>query len=157
MRILIPLMALVVLVACGSPGPEPIVYHTDQCAYCRMAIADQSFGAQGRTAKGKVYKFDSIECLAAYELEHEQDGPVFTGRWVVPVDSAGHLVRLKDAMIVYSPEIRSPMGAGLAAFAGEDVLALLAKDSSARRVSWDEVRLLVARKWFSQDQQEPSL
>ena len=59
--ILFTFLSLVIL-SCGI-SPLPIDYNHDECAYCKMKIADARFGAELVTSKGKVFKFDSAECL----------------------------------------------------------------------------------------------
>ncbi len=53
--------------SCGSK-PEPINYGHDECEFCRMQISDNRYGAELVTDKGKVYKFDSIECLIEFAM-----------------------------------------------------------------------------------------
>ena len=56
-----------------STGPEPIAYGHDGCAYCEMTIMDQRYGTELVTDKGKIFKFDSVECLVRYLKEGEAE------------------------------------------------------------------------------------
>ena len=70
-RILYSILALLFvlsLFSCNSE-PEPINYGKDECEHCRMMISDNKYGAEILNAKGKVYKFDSIECQIEFALD----------------------------------------------------------------------------------------
>ena len=47
-----------------SKGHQPINYGEDECEFCKMMVMDKRYGAELVTDKGKIYFFDSIECLA---------------------------------------------------------------------------------------------
>jgi len=68
MRRLLPLFFLLLLLfaGCRPKGPVAIEYGQDICAFCKMIIADPRFGAEVITKTGKVYKFDSVECMVAH-------------------------------------------------------------------------------------------
>ena len=55
-------IAIITLVSC-TVEEKPIIYGTDDCALCKMLIMDQRYGTEIVTTKGRVYKFDAIECL----------------------------------------------------------------------------------------------
>lgn len=56
------------LAFCSSctTGPEPIRYGQDNCHHCQMTLMDKRFGAEIVTDKGKVYKFDDLNCLVNF-------------------------------------------------------------------------------------------
>ncbi len=114
-RRLAPALALCVLAlsACAQAGSQPIAYGTDECAHCQMAIMDQRYATELITAKGKVHKFDSIECMAKYEAVNGVEGGL---RYVTPYNAPGRLVPVEDALIIRTPKLPSPMGANLTAF-----------------------------------------
>ena len=57
------------LTACNSFNPEPIKLNVDNCEHCKMTVADLRFAAELITEKGRVYKFDDIDCLISYKNE----------------------------------------------------------------------------------------
>ena len=103
------------LAAC-TPAPKPIAHGLDHCAYCKMTIADERYGAELVTTKGKVYVFDSIECMAAHQLEERVPEEAVHSRWVVDFQAPPNLVAVPDAFFLHSRDLRSPMGANLTAF-----------------------------------------
>lgn len=106
--------AVLLLGACAAAGPRPIAYDRDVCAFCRMTVGDPRYGAELVTARGKVYTFDSIECLASYYLANRATA---RSLWVTV---AGRLVPAESARFRRAPrgaEGGSPMGLGLSAAA----------------------------------------
>src|SRR5690606_38222832 len=69
-------LSLLLLSSC-EPKPATIEYGFDACYHCKMTIADNRFGSQLVTEKGKVYKFDAIECMAQY-MESANENYAFT-------------------------------------------------------------------------------
>lgn len=110
------LLVLVLTAASAcSPQPQPIAWGEDVGDFCRMVIVDQRYGAELVTNRGRVYKFDSVECLAGFLLAMDDTGAVHS-LWVTPFQSPGDLIRIEDAIFLHSATLKSPMGANLTAF-----------------------------------------
>jgi copper chaperone NosL len=75
-----------------------------------MGIADPRYGAEIVTRTGRVYKFDALECMIAFEDAGEVDSAQVHSRWVVDFAQPGQLIRLEEAEFVFAPEVPSPMG-----------------------------------------------
>lgn len=116
--ILLMIFTVVLLTACGEPKPVPIVYGQDMGDYCNMIISDNRFGAEIVTTKRKVYKFDSVESMIAYKLEHLQSEDIHS-YWVTDFANPGTLIPAENAYYLKAAKIHSPMGLGLVAFANE--------------------------------------
>ena len=131
--------AILLLVAGCATGPTPIHYGSDACEHCRMVIAEPRFAVELVTSKGKVLKFDAIECAAAYAA-HE-DAPDDLTAWIHLPEDMETWVSAENARFLQSAEIRSPMGAGLAvapAPVGSDITHGVS-DRANTRMSWTEV------------------
>ncbi|GAB4315894.1 MAG: hypothetical protein Kow0074_03700 [Candidatus Zixiibacteriota bacterium] len=140
-------LAGLILTACGSPAPQPIVYGEDACHYCNMTIMERGFACELVTTKGKVYKFDAIECLAAYRESGAIDDSDVHSQWVSDYNNAGTLLNVDSATFIYSDDIRSPMAGGLCAVNDQDVAVRVRDVFKGRIVTWEEVRRIVADKW----------
>jgi nitrous oxidase accessory protein len=105
------------LVTACSIGPEPIQLGSDECAQCRMTISEPQFAAQALSTRGLSYKFDSIECLAAFLEGDALPAAELHSAWVTDFDAAGQWLPVEDAFFVHSERLRSPMGGGLGAHA----------------------------------------
>ena len=123
------LVTAILAVACSSE-PRPIAYDADGCAYCRMQISDARFGAELVTTKGKVYTFDSIECLLQFHRQASIAGDV-RSVWVSDYRRPGTLISALTASYVQLGAGRSPMGRGVLAVASESDARLVANGAGS--------------------------
>jgi len=116
MRLLI-LLGLIFLVSTGcSVAPEPIHYGEDNCAHCSMAIMDKRYGTEIVTVKGKVFKFDSVECLVEFLNEKKVSSEDAKLVLVTPFNYPGELVDAGTSQVLHCNDLPSPMGKYLTAF-----------------------------------------
>ncbi|MBI1808491.1 MAG: nitrous oxide reductase accessory protein NosL [Gemmatimonadetes bacterium] len=131
------LAAAWLVAACASPGPEPVRLNEDPCDFCRMTISDSRFGGEAVTRAGRVYKFDSIECLVGWSRTVKADA--VRALYVIDTQHPGTFVRADSAGFLKDGFMKSPMGKGLVAFpsprAAEEQRAML----GGRVMSWAEV------------------
>lgn len=114
MKHLIAIASFFALSAC-SPQPQDIHYGEDMCSYCKMTIVDRQHAAQAVTNKGRVYKFDAIECLLNY-VEDEGGEAQFAHLLVNDYQQPGVLIPAQESHYLISKAVPSPMGANLSAF-----------------------------------------
>lgn len=132
------LAAALFLAGC-RPRAVPIRYGEDVCAHCRMVIVDARFGAELVTRTGKVYTFDSVECLAHHAAAQPDSAAVFA-RLVTDYGRPGRLVPVEEVFFIRSEALQSPMGGHLAAF-GSGTTRRAALDAYGGRVlDWQAVR-----------------
>ena len=110
-----PCLALLALAftAC-SPQPSAIDYGKDACHFCSMAIVEKQYGAEMVTQRGKVYKYDSIECLLG-DLKR-RDPDTIAMELVNTYDTPILLQEASGRVYLISEALPSPMGANLSAF-----------------------------------------
>lgn len=105
------LVGLAAIWAC-SIGLEPIDFGRDQCAFCKMTISDTRYGGELITDKGRILKYDAIECM----INHlNSDAPDYSALYAIAFDRPEKLYNVDSLQFVISPEFSSPMGANLAA------------------------------------------
>ena len=63
--------------------PKPIDFGSDACEFCQMIIIDNHYGGELITEKGKVFKFDSGECMARYIKSQHLESAKFQALLVV--------------------------------------------------------------------------
>ena len=136
MRILCIMLALVFW-AC-SIEPEPLIYGKDQCHSCKMTLMDRKFGAELVTTKGKVYKFDDINCLFNFYNEGSVNKDDFRFKLVVDFSQPEKLIDAEKAVYLKSGEIKSPMASQVAAF--ETTQTNLAAEWNATEYEWGELQ-----------------
>jgi copper chaperone NosL len=126
------------LSGCGQNGPLPIAWGEDVCHFCKMTLVQKGFAAQRINAKGKAYKFDSIECL----LEDLKMRPatanelIFVSDWSRP--EAGFL-EARSAVFLKAASIASPMGSGLAGFAAKDSALAFRNRMGGEIMEWERL------------------
>ncbi len=138
-HLIISIIASFIALGCAGTDPVPINYGTDNCSFCQMLITDHRFGSELITPKGKVFKFDSIECLVQYSQMPNNYDSENTAVYVTSMLQPDVLIDAKSAMFVISEEISSPMGANLAAFTTHEKAKSTVKDEKAQHYTWDKL------------------
>lgn len=132
-------MLFLTLSSCQS-GPEPIKYGTDGCDFCKMTITDKRFGGEVVTQKGKLYKFDDVHCISGFLKSGKVDAAEIKEVYLVDFSKQGMLIPAGQSLLMKSPELRSPMGANIAAFAQKDSLEKYRKQFSGEIITWDQAK-----------------
>ena len=131
--------SMLALSSCAQK-PKPIHYGSDQCSFCKMTISDNRFGAQLITSKGKIYNFDDIHCLQTY-LGAEASNLSGKERIYFTNFSSDHsLIYSKDAFLLKSPELKSPMGGNIAAFNQQDSLQKMKDFYHGSNINWIDIK-----------------
>ncbi|MDB5263078.1 MAG: hypothetical protein JWQ14_2359 [Adhaeribacter sp.] len=124
------------LLSCTAE-PQAIAYGSENCHHCQMTISDNRYGAELVTKKGKAFKFDSIECLAAYVQEKSQ--PEAELLLVTDFERPGQFMNAHEATYMQSEHQPSPMGLNLTAFADQAGAAAMAQEKNGKLLSWLQV------------------
>lgn len=103
------------LLSC-STEPEPLKYGKDECYHCKMTLTDKRYGAEVLTDKGKVYKFDDLNCLVNFLKSGEV--PTGNAARILTIDfsKAGQFVDVNQAYFLENEALKSPMRADVASF-----------------------------------------
>lgn len=139
-------IALLALTACAEPEPRPLVAGVDGCADCLMVLDAGGHGAEIVARTGKVYTFDSAECMVNH-LRTSMDQDDLHSAWVTDFASPDELVRAEDAYYLVSPTLDSPMGLGVTAFARQADRDGAVHVFGGRPADWQDVQELVATEW----------
>ncbi|MCH8569072.1 MAG: nitrous oxide reductase accessory protein NosL [Balneolales bacterium] len=146
-NLLLTALLFLMLQAC-EPAPKDILIGHDECAYCRMIISDKPFGSQIVSTTGKTWFFDSVECLAAYELDHRIEQERIHSRWVPDFENPDNWVNAWHARFLYSEELRSPMGLNLSAYQSETDAERNREAYGGELKAWRGVLELVNEAWL---------
>lgn len=106
----------VLLLSCSRGQPVDFKAGEFACDYCKMNIVNMPFKAEAVTKKGKVYHFDSIECLTNWRKIHTED---LKKTWVTDFFHPLSWLEVEKAFFLKSDRLASPMGANLSAFQNE--------------------------------------
>lgn len=123
-------IALALFAVSCSQTPEPINFGKDQCTFCKMSISDPKYGAELVTDKGRVHKYDALECMIN---DLNTNNPAYSNLYAIAYDKPEQLILVDSLVFVISPEYKSPMGANLASFTTENAPA------AERKMVWNDL------------------
>lgn len=138
MKMSLLFLSLLILAACGGE-PRPIEYGSDMCVFCKMTIVDKQHAAMAVTDKGKVYKFDAIECLVPFL--HSQENKAFRQLSVNDYETPGAMMDAEASTYLISREIPSPMGAYLSAFSSREKAMQMQTAKGGELFDWEALLL----------------
>jgi copper chaperone NosL len=137
MKFTITVGILLLLISC-STQPVPIEFGKDACYTCKMTMMDPKFGAEIVTKKGKVYKFDDVNCMLGFYHSDFEEQEKIKHLLVVNFAQPGQLIDATNSWYLKSDSIRSPMASGIAAFATDEEYVPYKKKWKAILMSWGE-------------------
>lgn len=123
-----------------NPQSQPIDYGADKCEFCRMSIVDQRFGGEIVTQKGKIYKYDAVECLVNYIDERIEDETALKLVLTNTYDNPGKLNDAKSCVYLKSENMPSPMGMYLNPFQNPAEAEKAKTQNEGQIMSWEELR-----------------
>lgn len=139
------LLLIFLITSCGSQ-PEPINYGHDECEFCRMQISDNRYGSELVTDKGKVYKFDSIECLIEFAMVKNLIGDTNQNFLVTDFATPESFTDANSAFYVHNDNFRSPMGLNVSAFDSEISRQKFVAEGGGDLLNWIDVIELVKQR-----------
>jgi copper chaperone NosL len=128
----------ILLLSC-SVKPEPLIIGKDACNTCKMTLMDKRFGAEIVTKKGKVYKFDDLNCMVKFITSASEPEENIAFQLVVDFEHAEKLIDLKQAYYCQSDKVKSPMSSHIAAFEMKEDLERYNKEWDGVAVDWQEL------------------
>ncbi len=142
LNLVVVLFILLFLRSC-SVGPSPIEYGQDMCGLCQMIISDPRFGTEMVSTKGKVYKYDSVECLVKHYLTGNLKDEQIHSIWVTDFSKPSGLIPANSATYLQSQTLRSPMGMGLSAYSNREIAQQIQLQTGGNLLRWDELLQLI--------------
>jgi copper chaperone NosL len=133
-------IAVLSLFSSCSRTPEPIIYGKDACAHCGMTIMDKRFVSEIITSKGKIFKFDAIECMAAFLKEKPEIAANEKSIFLVnDFNHPGKFVDAKNVFYLNDNSFKTPMGGNLAAFLSKGLADAYEKSKPAKIYTWTQL------------------
>ena len=125
--------------SCTNQKPKPISIGVENCDFCLMGIANNRLAGEIVSPKGKVYKFDSIECLASFYQDHKLPEPGKDKIWVHDFFHPKEWLPGKSTYFLHSKKINTPMGMGLIALKNESQRATARSRFEGTEMDWNQV------------------
>ena len=132
------LVSLASLISC-SVDKSDIRYGEEICSNCHMTIIDGRYGAELVTKKGKIFKFDAIECLINFKLNNPEIAESLDSEWTNVQDDETTLFDASTCVYLRSPELPSPMGMYLNGFKNKESAEKVRNAQGGTIYSWDEL------------------
>ncbi|MEO6812603.1 MAG: nitrous oxide reductase accessory protein NosL [Ginsengibacter sp.] len=129
------LFLMFAFISCNT-GPQPIKLGADACSFCKMSIADNRFGAEIITKKGKIYKFDDMHCVLGFMKANTINNSDIKETWLVNFDEPHNFIDAKKAFLLKSNELHSPMGGNVASFDNVNKLKESMKNIKGETITW---------------------
>lgn len=138
MNLITILLLLMFTVSSCEVKPGKIHYGSDACDFCQMTIVDKQHAAQLVTEKGRIYKYDAIECMLS--ALKRWDRPPVAYYLVADYTNPGELTPASDAHFLISEEIPSPMGANLTAFSSASKRKDVLGEVNGEFLAWEQLK-----------------
>lgn len=138
MNKLILFLVIIGLSAC-SVQPEPLRFGEDGCHACKMKLMDNKFGAELVTKKGKVYKFDDINCMLNFYNYGSESKDNIALTLIIDFSQPEMLIDASKAFFIHSENIKSPMASNIAAFENKADAEKMNNEWNGKILRWEEV------------------
>lgn len=116
---------------------EEIQYGKDACDFCKMNIVDNRYGAELVSDKGKVYKFDSVECMLNFlKVNGDKD---FKYKLVTHFDNPGKLEYAEQSSFLITENLPSPMRGDINAFSDIQKANEFQKKYGGKVYRWEDL------------------
>lgn len=143
MKKLFPILAVSLLIGACTPEPQPVEFGSDMCAHCKMTIVEKPFAAELVSKKGKVFKFDAIECMVHFFKENSEDQ--FALFLVRDLNNPEEWQDAKNCSYLISKQLPSPMGAFLSAYTTQESAQLMQQSKGGEVFGWERMKQQISR------------
>jgi len=110
-----------------------------------MGITNKQFASELITSKGKVYKFDSIECMAMYYKNHKKTYNKSPELWMHDYLNPQKWIPLRKAIFMRCQKIHSPMALDLIAVKKQSEVNRIKQKFGGSRIKWKRLLVYVSK------------
>lgn len=138
MKLVLQALTVVLFFSCTN-DPEPLRYGKDACHLCKMTLMDKKFGGELVTEKGKVYKFDDVNCMVNFINSGYLNDESLAHKLIIDYSQPEKLIPAEEAFYLKSDQIRSPMASEVAAFATQKAMEKSKSKLNGIYLAWAEL------------------
>lgn len=135
-KIIIYIISYLVFISCKIE-PKEIDFGLDACHFCKMTIVDKPFASEIVSTKGKIYKYDAIECMIKNQELENLNAALFL---VYDFENSTEFMNAVNSYYVVSEQINSPMGENLGAFQTKTAAQKFVKNNSGKLFNWTQIK-----------------
>lgn len=140
------LSIVLIITSCARKGPAPIYYGKDICDWCGMTISDPRFASEIVTSTGKVYKFDSIECMISFYMSKDIPDKKKAHLYVSDFMKPGKFIDARKAIYFHSGALKSPMAINVIALSNGLELKSVELEYKGEQLTWPQLKLFVLNR-----------
>lgn len=134
---MVTLLAIFTMASCKRAEPQAIKINKDKCDFCEMTISNGKFAAEILTQKGRVYKFDDLQCMLRYKTEN--NNITIQTMYVNDYTANNKLIEASTAYYLKHESFKSPMRGNYAAFASETICKQKATELMVDLHTWEQL------------------
>lgn len=116
--------------------PKEIDFGLDACHFCKMTIVEKPFASEIVSTKGKIYKYDAIECMIKNQQVETLNAALFL---VYDIEKTTDFIDAEKSYYVISEQINSPMGENLGAFLTKTSAENYVKNNGGKLFNWTAI------------------
>ena len=132
-------LSLSLFLSCSNNSPQPIKYGREDCDGCKMTIADERFGAELITTKGKYYKFDDLSCMILFLDKATVNKEEIDKELVIDYPNRNKFLDVTQATYYVGEDVHSPMNGNAAAFSNKSDALKFQQGKQGVIMNWKEV------------------
>ncbi|MBI2259534.1 MAG: nitrous oxide reductase accessory protein NosL [Flavobacteriia bacterium] len=138
------LLIILNLISC-EVSTKPIDYGNDSCELCKMIVSDKRYGTEIVTKKGKVFTFDSVECLLHFLNQKKIKNSDIFGIYITDFSKPDFLHDATSSFYLLSEKLPSPMGENITAFQNKQIALKQQVKYTGYVLNWKELQKIVKR------------
>ncbi len=117
-----------------------------------MTIVDKQYGSEIVTTKGKVYKFDAVECMINFLNDGKVDKKDVAMKLVNTYNEPGKLLKATESYYLRSQNLPSPMGLFITPFTDKNQAKKVQNQKGGEIYTWQSLKANFDQ--FSKDRQK---
>jgi copper chaperone NosL len=106
-----------------------------------MILVDKHYGCEFITGKGKLYKFDDVNCMVDFMAKEPAKSDTQGMALLIDFNAENQFITADKAVFLKHTGLRSPMGSSIAAFNNADAAAAVDRNlgGGGKVLQWSEV------------------
>ena len=137
---------IIIIVTSCENKTNVINYGLDECAFCKMRINDEEYSAKIVMSDGKLYKFDSIECLTDFALVKNYVDDTGQSFLISNYKAPGNFIDARGSTYGHNNNFPSPMGLNVMAFDSKEMAEKFTNENGGEQMKWIDVINLVRKR-----------